>query len=68
MLIFKILVEISILIRVMAGDIEFLIFLEDGIFVFCVMMFIYFMVFFYVYRGTDFEKVMKEVAEICVKD
>lgn len=52
----------------MAGDIEFLIFLEDGIFVFCVMMFIYFMVFFYVYRGIDFEKVMKEVAEICVKD
>lgn len=68
MLIFKILVEISILIRVMAGDIEFLIFLEDGIFVFCVMMCINFMVFFYVYRGTDFEKVMKEVAEICVKD
>lgn len=52
----------------MAGDIEFLIFLEDGIFVFCVMMFIYFMVFFYVYRGIDFEKVMKEVVEICVKD
>lgn len=52
----------------MAGDIEFLIFLEDGIFVFCVMMCINFMVFFYVYRGTDFEKVMKEVAEICVKD
>lgn len=52
----------------MAGDIEFLIFLEDGIFVFCVMMFIYFMVFFYVYRGIDFEKFMKEVVEICVKD
>lgn len=64
MLIFK----ISISIRVMAGDIEFLIFLEDGSFVFCVMMFINFMVFFYVYRGIDFEKVMKEVAEICVKD
>lgn len=64
MLIFKIVISI----RVMAGDIEFLIFLEDGIFVFCVMMFIYFMVFFYVYRGIDFEKVMKEVAEICVKD
>lgn len=64
MLIFKILISI----RVMAGDIEFLIFLEDGIFVFCVMMFIYFMVFFYVYRGIDFEKVMKEVVEICVKD
>lgn len=64
MLIFKIVISI----RVMAGDIEFLIFLEDGSFVFCVMMFINFMVFFYVYRGTDFEKVMKEVAEICVKD
>lgn len=60
--------KISTPTRVMAGDIESLTFPEDGSPASCVMMSINSMASFYVYRGTDLEKVMKQVAEICAKD
>lgn len=64
----KILAETSAPARVMVGDVKALTFPEDGTPASCVMMSINSMASFYIYRGTDLEKVMREVAEICAKD